>query len=220
MVMTKGSEKKQLGASYNLGFTAASLRPELVRIVAECYLEVGHWKIAKKRILDSNALQCRSANSAIRQERELRRRLESLTHDQLQLVAKATAEDRAAISWLAVCKHIPFAFEFAAEVLREKLATHDPLLRHSDYESYFDNKASFHPELARLTPASKNKIRQVLLRMLTGAGLLVDGAGLGTIQRPALSPAVVGVINSDDPKWLAGFLVPVSEIQMLSRCKP
>ena len=199
-------------STYNLSFIAASLRPELARIVAESYLATGDWNLAKERILSSNALQCRSPSSAIRFERELRQRLATLTLEQLTLLAQATAEDRTAIAWLAACKHIPFAFDFASEVLRDKLAAHDAVLRPSDYEVYVENKSLSHPELARLASSSKYKVRQILLRMLTEAGLIVKGPALGTIQRPALSPAVVRVITADSPHWLAAFLVPDLEI--------
>jgi Putative inner membrane protein (DUF1819) len=199
-------------ASYNLSFTAASLRPELVRIIAERYLVAGDWDLARDQILSSNALQCRSRSSAIRLERELRQRLTTLTPDQITLVAHATAEDRAAIAWLAACKRIPFAFDFAVEVLRDKLAAHDPVLRPSDYEGYVESKGLSQPEIAQLTTSSKNKVRQVLLRMLAEAGLLTDGTALGSIQRPALSPAVTGAVIADNPQWLAGFLVPDTEI--------
>lgn len=198
-------------SGYHLSFTAVSLRPELARIVAETFLTVGNWALVKERILSTNALQCRSTSSAARLERELRQRLETLTRDQLVLLAQATAEDRAAIAWLAACKHIRFAFEFAAEVLRDKLAAHDVVLRPSDYESYVENKCLPHPELGRLKPTSKNKIRQVLLNMLVEAGLLVKGNALN-IHRPPLSPAVVRVITADSQNWLAAFLVPDLEI--------
>lgn len=199
-------------ASYNLSFTSASLRPELARIVAECFLTLGDWNLVKERILSTNALQCRSASSAARLERELRQRLGTLTREQMSLLAHATAEDRVFIAWLAACKHSCFAFQFAAEVLRDKMAVHDVVLRPSDYESYFENKSLAHPELAGLTNSSKRKIRQVLLRMLAEAGFLTGGAVKGEIQRPNLSPAVVRVIIADKPKWLAGFLVPEAEI--------
>jgi hypothetical protein len=184
----------------------------LARIIAECHLATNDWNLTRERILAANALQCRSASSAIRLERELRHRLGGLTPDQLRLLAQATAEDRTAIAWLAACKHIRFAFEFTAEVLRDKLAAHDPVLRHSDYEAYVENKCLTHPELARLTTSSKTKVRQVLLRMLVEAGLLAAGTPLGTIRRPVLSPTVVQVVTSDKPGWLAAFLVPDSEI--------
>ena len=139
----------------------------------------------------------------------------TLTQPQILLLAQATAEDRAAISWLAACKQIRFAFEFATEVLRDKLVAHDPVLRHSDYEAYVENKSLAHPELARLTASSRNKIRQVLLKMLSEAGILKPGTALGSIERPVLSNSVVASITSDTSSWLAGFLVP--DIELYSR---
>ncbi len=197
---------------YNLSFTAASLRPDLARIVAESYLAVRDWDLAKAHVLSSNALQCRTAGGGERQERELRLRLKRLTDDQLTLLAQATSEDRAAIAWLAALKHIQFAFEFAAEVLRDKLAAFDPVLRPSDYEAYVDIKSTSHLEINKLSDVSRSKIRQVLLRMLREAGLLGAGPGLGTIQRPILSPQVLRAVTADNPRWLAGFLVPDSEV--------
>jgi hypothetical protein len=198
--------------SYNLSFTAASLRPELARIIAECFLEEPDWSAVKTRILSSNALQSRSGSSAVRMERELRQRLQTLSPQQIALLAHSTAEDRAAMAWLAMLKYNPLAFDFAAELLRDKLASYDPVLRRSDYESFVNIKAAQHPELASLTPSTEVKLRRVLLRMLGEAGLLVSGSGLGTIQRPLLSPDSVRAIRSDQPRWLAGFLVPDEEI--------
>jgi BrxA len=200
---------------YNLSFTAASLRPELARVVAECYLAANDWGVAKNRILSSNALQCRSAGSLVRLERELRQRIARLTPEQIALLARATSDDRAAMAWLAAQKHCSFIFEFAAEVLREKLSTHDPILRQSDYETYVESKSVGHPELAQLASVSKNKIRQVLLRMLAEAGLMSAGAALGKIQRPTLSEDALRSIINDSRRWLAGFLIPDSEIGSL-----
>ena len=197
---------------YNLSFIAASLRPELARIIAERYLITGDWNLTKTQILTTNALQCRSTSSAIRMERELRQRLSALTREQLVLIAQATAEDRTAIAWLSACKQIPFAFDFAAETLRDKLASQDPVLRHSDYETFFENKRVAHPELNDLAPSTKEKVRQILFRMLSEAGLVVPGEALGKIQRPVISPSVFQSIAADTPELLAGFLVPDSEI--------
>ena len=199
-------------AEYNLSFTAASLRPELARIVAECYLKVSNWDLVRDHVLRSNALQCRSKSSAIRLERELRRRLGKLTETELVILAGENADDRAAIAWLATLKHTQLAFDFAAEVLREKLAMQDRVLRRSDYEAFVYSKSFIHPSLNRLRPSSRSKIRQVLLLMLSEAGLLGGGAALRTIQRPLLSPSVLRAIKADRPRWLAGFLFSDAEI--------
>lgn len=200
---------------YSLSFTAASLRPELMRIAAEIFLASDDWESAKEHILATNALQCRTTGSANRLERELRQRLQLLTRAQLTLLAYAPAEDLAAMAWLAVCKRSGFVFEFAAGVLREKLASRDPVLRLSDYESYLEFQVVSHPELEALTPASKAKIRQVIFRMLGESGLLSRLPDTGQIHRPVLSPPAFEVICSDSPRWLASFLVPDNEIPRL-----
>jgi hypothetical protein len=210
---TGGNRPRNGPPPYKLTLTSAALVPEAARIVAEHYLQAGDWALARKSVLTANALQSRTTRSADRLESELRHRLATLTRGQLELLAHATAEDRAALSWLAACKYMPFAFEFAAEVLRDKLAAHDPVLRHSDYETYLEVKSLSHPELERVTPSSKIKIRQVLLKMLVEAGLLGPGEALGIVQRPALSPGVDRAVADDSPHWLAAFLIPDDEIQ-------
>lgn len=206
-------------SAYNFSFMAVSLRPDLARIVAELYLVHRDWDVVKQRVLATNALQCRTSSSAVRMERELRLRLATLTEKQLEILTTSPADERAAISWLAAIKHIRFAFDFAADMLRDKLAAHEPVLRYSDYETFLETKAPFHPELARLRPSSKNKLRQILLQMLAEAGLVEPGSTVMAIHRPFLSTTILDTIRSDNPRWLAGFLFPDEEIGA-SRCLP
>lgn len=198
--------------AYYLGFTAVSLRPELARVIAEAYLGLGSWTAARANVLAENTLQSKSPASAIRVERELRQRLQTLTPLQLQTLAYSAADDRAAMAWLAMMKFSAFPFEFAADALREKLWSHDEVLRPSDYEAFIEERSVSHPELAGLAVSTRTKVRRVLLRMMQEATILIDGPLLGRVQRPVLSPAVEGAIRADDPRWLAGFLVPDREI--------
>ena len=194
---------------YNLSFTAASLRPELARIVAEHYLTCGDWQKTKAWVLATNALQCRSSASAVRLEREMRSRLQDLTKGEMELLARSTLDERILVAWLAAVKHSAFLFDFAGELLRGKLDLHEPVLRSSDYDRFIEEKSVAHPELAHLTESSAAKVRRVLLRMLRETGILQKGI----IHRPLLSPRVVATIREDKSRWLAAFLVPESEIR-------
>lgn len=200
---------------YSLSFTAASLRPELARVVAEHFLNLGDWEAVRREILAVNALQTRTPASGVRLERELRQRLMTLTPEQLRLLSNGSTDERAAMSWLAMLKYNAFVFEFAAESLREKLAARDATLRPSDYETFIDSTAIAHPELPGLKESSRKKVRAVLRRMLTEAGLLVPGDALGTLQRAVPSPSTLAVILNDSPAWLAGFLFPDADIARL-----
>ena len=199
---------------YNLSFTAASLRPDLCRVVAVAYVETGSWDKAKKMVKNGNLLQYDSAGSAKRMELEVRNRLTTLTKEQLAYLAQASTDDATCLAWLAACKRILFVHDFAVDVLREKLAHQDTVLRHSDYEHYLALKRGEHPELNKLTDLSKSKTRQVMYKMLAEAG--ITDASLGqddpVLHRPPLSYAVTELIVNDDRKWLRAFLIPDHEL--------
>ena len=144
---------------YSLSFTASSLRPELARIVAETYLNCGDWQEVRRRVLDDNLLQARSRGSAVRMEGEIRQRLQTLTREQLVILAEASVDSRRAVAWLSVVKLNPFVFNFAAGSLRTKMEAHDTVVRPSDYEEFLASESAAHPEVLALTPITKAKIR-------------------------------------------------------------
>ena len=181
--------------------------------VAEIYLRLGSWELAKEEVLRTNALQCRSSESSHRLEREIRPRLQKLTPDQIYAIAHTTSQSRIHLSWLAAVKHSAFLFDFAAEVLRGKLEQQDYPLRESDYRRFIEEKRVTHPELSRLTESSLGKVRRVLLAMLREMEILNDGEGLGLIRRPVLPTEIEGLIRAEDPGLLAAFLVTSLEIR-------
>jgi hypothetical protein len=201
---------------FSLGFTALSLRPELARILAEAFTSQGTWGEAKTHVLSRNAFQSRSTTTAKRIECELRRRLSALTPRQIQLFAVGSMDCCASLAWLSVVKTTPFAFSFAAGLLRQKLEANDRCLRRSDYEDFFLDQSSLYPFLAALSASSKAKLRSVLLSMLRETTILIPIGREDSIQRPVIPAEVQSVILADDPHWLAGFLVPDPEIASLA----
>lgn len=198
--------------SYGFGFTAASLRPELLLIIAERFLQTASWERTKESILAANELQCRSATSAQRLERELRPRLQTLSRRQLELLVASGADTRISLAWLAAVKHSAFLYDFAAEALRPKLEQHDYVLRESDYRRFIEEKTPSHPELVKLSPTTTGKIRRVLFAMLRETGILLKGDEIGSLQRPVVPREVELSIREENPAWLAAYLVPESEI--------
>ena len=201
-----------LPVPYRLSFTSLSLRPELARIAAEAYLACGTWAGARQQVLANNAFQSRSKASLQRMEGEIRTRLKCLTHDQIAILAEGTSEERAAMAWLAAIKYATLIKEFAADVLRSKLADFDPILRPSDYDNFIASRLPSHPELGELTESSSRKIRNVLLLMLTEAGMIREENRERRIIRPILTQRVIDSIVADDAQFLVGFLWTAEEI--------
>lgn len=180
--------------------------------MAERYLETGSWDQTKEIILAKNELQCRTATSAQRMERELRPRLQTLSHQQLVLLVNSGADSRISLAWLSAVKYSSFLFDFAAEVLRSKVERHDYILRESDYRRFIKEMTPSHPELRKLSESTSEKVRRVLLAMLREVGVLLKGEEIGAIQRPVIPHEVELSIRKENPAWLAAYLVPESEI--------
>lgn len=210
---------KLLPDAYRLSFTSVSLRPELARIAADAYLACGNWAGARRQVLAENAFQSRSKASLQRMEREIRTRLELLTRDQIVLLAEGTSEERAAIAWLGATKYAALVREFAADELRSKLADFDSVLRPSDYSNFIAARLPSHPELGELTESSSRKVRNVLLLMLTEAGMIHKEKGERRISRPMLTQRVIDSIVADDAQLLAGFLMSDEEIAAIRKGK-
>lgn len=191
---------------YTLGFTAASLRPELMRVMAEVFAEAGDWTLTKERVLSANLLQANSHTTLLRFERELRGRLKTLTYKQLRLLITGQQEDRLAMSWLASVKKYPFLLHAAQRLLRPRLDVHEEVLHPSDLEAFMKEEADIHPQLKTVSESSRGKIRRVLLSMLRELGVLTPGPGLGRLQSPYLPPESLQAVLEDDPVWLCAFL--------------
>lgn len=146
-------------------------------------------------------------------EREIRPRLQTLSHQQLELFVQSGADTRISLAWLAAVKHSSFLFDFAADALRSKVERHDHVLRESDYRRFIEEKTPSHPELLRLSESTSGKIRRVLFAMLREAGILSKGEGIGSLQRPTIPLEVELSIRAENPAWLAAYLLPASEIR-------
>lgn len=209
--------RSRLGTEpYSFGFTAASLRPELLLIMAETFFRNGSWEATKAEVLEKNALQCRSASSSQRMERELRPRLQRLSPSQLELFGSSGRDTRICLAWLAAVRHSRFLFEFAAELLRPKHEDHDAVLRESDYRRFIESKVASHPELSRLSPLTSGKVRRVLFAMLREVGILKPGEAIGSLHRPVVPQEVLDTLRGEGASDLAAFLVPDEEINLLA----
>ena len=154
---------------YKLSFTAASLYLSESIKIAHTYLETKDWDRTKEVVKKENILQSRTQSSSVRLYRELAQRLQTLSQDQVELFAEGTIQEQKLLLWFAICKRYAFIREFAVEVLHEKYLVLDYELMELDYDSFFNRKADWHPELDEITDKTRNKLKQVLFRMLKEA---------------------------------------------------
>ena len=187
-----------------MSFSTGALFQQHSVMLAELYADLGHWQYVRAKVLESNLLQSRTKNTAHRVCREVISRLKRLTPDQLLTMTGRSSRDQGHILWAAVCKRYRFIYDFAVEVVHEKFLGMDLLLTRVDYDVFFNQKAEWHDEMVRICESTRNKLRQVVFKMLGEAELL---SRENMIIPIILSPKVQTGIQDDPDLTLAIFPV-------------
>jgi hypothetical protein len=157
---------------YILSFTGASLSMTESITIAEVYLRLGNWPDVKSEVKKKNLIQARTKSSISREYQELQPRLAQLTQMQLELLVEGNPKEQKKLLWLAICKRYEYIQEFASEVVHEKFLKMDFQLTAYDYDSFYNHKADWHPELDGLTDTTREKMKTRIFRMLTEAEII------------------------------------------------
>jgi hypothetical protein len=192
-----------------MSFTTAALAYRESIVVAEEYQATGDWKIVRDRVVGDNLLQMRTANASKRICQEVISRLRLLTSAQLEIVTGGARLEQNYLLWLAICKRYRFIYDFAADVLREKYLRLNLVLTADDFNAFFNIKAEWHPEVDRLSSASRNQLRQYIYRTLREAELLSKE---GTILPAFMTPRLALAINEDNPAHFT--IYPISDFDI------
>lgn len=182
---------------YRMSFTVAGLCIQESAHLAQRYLVLHDWTRVREEAFADNLLQARTQSTLRRILRELITRLQTLGLAELDWLTQAPPQEQAQLLWLAVCRCYTFVAEFAIDVLRERYLSlkHDlPLV---EFDTFFNRKAQWHPELDAISPSTHNKLRQLLFRLLREAGLVTTGH---TIQNVQLSPQLMHLLEQDKPE--------------------
>ena len=115
------------------------------------------------------------------------------------------------LTMLSCFKLYNFIFDFAVEVMRNKLLLFDFQLINSDYESFYDSKRIAYDNLNTISEASQYKLKQVMFKMFEQADF-IDNIKNKNIQKPYLSEKLIKLIVQDNPKYLGAFLYSDYEI--------
>lgn len=197
-----------------MSFTAASLRVNESVLIIQAARELGMSDLAqipgKIELIGGG-----NSRTAIRQFREIRKRLDLLTPPQRELLATGDLDTQRQLCFLSVCKLYGFVRDLTVEVLREKVLVFDYTLGYDDYDIFYNRKQQDHTELEELTESTRKKIRQVTFKMLEQAGMVVKTKVSYTIQMQFLGQPLIDVILQDNPEWLKIFLYTDYQIKQI-----
>ena len=159
-------------------------------------------------------MQKQSVSSRKRVFIEIKRRVESLTSEQLEYFKDASSSDIRNLIFLAILKTYRFIFEFIVEVVLKKFLMFDYRILNSDYESFFESKKYAIEQLENITQNTEYKLKQVLFRILEES-MFIDSTKNKNILKPILSNEVIELIAKDNPAYLKAFLFTDYEIDKI-----
>ncbi|WP_334063345.1 DUF1819 family protein [Limimaricola cinnabarinus] len=188
---------------YRMSFSVGGLFLNESLAVARHHVEGEPWERTILRALDQGATALPKAASNRRTLREITNRLERLTLEERQLLQnEADRAEQQALLWLATCRTYRFVREFAVEVIRERYLSYQFDLPSETFDVLLDAKAEWDENLSRLSKSTRNKLRQVLFRIMREAEII---SGDGRIQTAILSSRLRGLIGENCPGDLACF---------------
>lgn len=147
----------RMNHSYCLSLTGAGTYKQEMVLLARAYLDKGSWDAVKASVLDDNLLQLNTASNRKRIGSELIKRLKTLSPEELEYLANCSGDDLSAIVWVSFCRTYPFMREFSSELIAERFAKMKPDVTKEVYQAFVEDKMYEHPELAKLTDASREK---------------------------------------------------------------
>lgn len=194
---------------YNMSFTAGGLFLMESIPVAEAYLKLKNWEQVKELVLAENTIQSKTNASLVRFNREIVSRLQLLTDEQIKLLLEGSIGERKLILWVAICRKHKFINDFAIEVIREKFLQLNYKITYKDFDIFFNKKSEWHDELDQLTDSSRNKLRQVLFRMLREADILLEN---DEINRVHLTSKFIETMKRTSRAEFS--ILPISELEI------
>ena len=200
-----------MASKYLLSYAAVSLQVYESETIALLYKETLDWDKVAKSVIDDDALQKGTIATRKREFVEFKKRLQSLTVEQLAYYEEASSSDAKNLTMLSCFKLYAFISDFAVEVMRNKVLLFDFQLLNSDYETFYDSKRVAYDNLDTISDATQYKLKQVMFKMFEQAGF-IDSVKNKNIQRPYLSEELIRLIVQDDPKYLSSFLYSDNEI--------
>jgi len=203
--MTMAARKEEFGAKqpYKMSFTSGGLFLTESVAVAGMHRLGENWKDTLERALQEGATSLPKAASNRRTLREIVNRLMTLHDDEVRFLAdEAGRQEQQYLLWVATCRAYRFVREYAVEVICDRFLSYQLELPLESFDIFFEAKAEWDDGLASISDSTRNKLRQILFRMMREAGVVSDDH---RIQSTYLSPQLRGLIEANSPADLAVF---------------
>ena len=165
---------------YSVSFTAgALLREESVQIIEEALRGVD------LKEMDPDVLDVNSRRGRNRKTMEITDRLQNADRSVWKDLSDCSVQEQQLTLYYCCLKTYRLLFDFHMDIVLPKWQAFDRSLQPHDARRFLERRADQHPEIDSWSTSTLEKVRQVMLKMLREARLLVEGQ----LEAPQVSPA-------------------------------
>ena len=203
--MTKAALQTQFDGTqpYKMSFSTGGLFLNESVVVAKLHRAGESCADTLERALNEGATTLPKVASNRRTLREIVNRLLTLSDEEIQfLTEEAGRQEQQYILWMATCRAYRFVREFAVEVVYDRFLSYHLDLPLESFDIFFEAKADWDDGLASISNSTRNKLRQILFRMMREASILSEE---NRIQSAYLSARLRLLIDVRDPAGIAVF---------------
>ena len=182
-----------------MSFTTGGLFVVECVMIAEKFLQLQNWESTKMWAVGENIFQFRTKSSSERTIRECVLRLQKLDDDELYNLVNSDLREQRQIVWLSVCRAYDFIADFVTEVIIERYNKYERQIQKDDLRLFFEKKAEWHEHLDKITESTREKLIQVLSRLLRESQLITNE---WQIRGILLSPKLENHLRETTPSEL------------------
>ncbi|MFZ7942658.1 MULTISPECIES: DUF1819 family protein [Bacillaceae] len=158
---------------YSGGFTAEHLYRNEVKLVANLQLQGLAKQNIKEKIFDENLFHCRSEAAMKDLFPRVYKRTEKLDNRLREILLKSSRSDCNAILLYAFLKGFKLPYDFVLEVVHYNLKRYKNTVTEGNVLTFFEEKGQQYEEVRNWSEKTRYKLKQVLLKILVDADLLV-----------------------------------------------
>ncbi len=157
---------------YKGDIVAGSLLVKESRMVADILIQGYTGGGLYEKILKDNILQKRSLVTAKRQARLIWDRLLPFDQDFRLMVRDGTHEQATQALLCAAIKHSRLLGDFIRQVIHTQITIYKTSVSTRDWDQFFEQCELTQPSLAAWSASTRNKVRQIVFRMLAEAKII------------------------------------------------
>jgi hypothetical protein len=161
--------------TYSASFTAGSLLLEEISRVIE-YILNDTLEEKKNELISNNTIKINSESARKRVLQEIRKRKKMVGSVVWERFAVSSQAERKILLFYVCLKTYTMLYDFQKEVVLESWKNMKRDLDERNVELFLEQKSHEHPEIDEWTDSTRDKVVQVIIRILKESGILIDSA--------------------------------------------